>query len=116
VLTVGAAETQRGYGTGGLTSRTWGSAMPLDYSTPPIYGDYISTWADGVHQGMAAFSSRGPCNDGRIKPEIVAPGTDIVSCRSRAASDPAGASPAIPTTSSTAAPAWPRRSRRARQC
>jgi hypothetical protein len=28
---------------------------------------------------MAAFSSRGPTNDGRIKPDIVAPGTNIVS-------------------------------------
>ncbi len=32
--------------------------------------------------GMAAFSSRGPTNDGRIKPDIVAPGTNIVSSRS----------------------------------
>ena len=34
---------------------------------------------DGVHQGMAWFSSRGPCRDGRIKPDIVAPGTYIIS-------------------------------------
>ena len=33
-------------------------------------------------QGLAAFSSRGPTSDGRIKPEIVAPGTNIVSTRS----------------------------------
>jgi subtilisin family serine protease len=32
-------------------------------------------------QGMAAFSSRGPTADGRLKPEIVAPGTNIVSVR-----------------------------------
>lgn len=88
VLTVGAAENQRGYGTGGYSSYTWNvGSWNIDYPTAPISIDYISTWADGVHQGMAAFSSRGPCNDGRIKPEIVAPGTDIVSCRSRAASD-----------------------------
>jgi serine protease AprX len=31
--------------------------------------------------GLAAFSSRGPTADGRIKPEIVAPGTNIVSVR-----------------------------------
>ena len=36
---------------------------------------------------MAAFSSRGPAADGRIKPDLVAPGTDIVSARSRASSD-----------------------------
>ena len=34
---------------------------------------------DGVHQGMAWFSSRGPCQDGRIKPDVVAPGTYIYS-------------------------------------
>ena len=33
--------------------------------------------------GMAAFSSIGPTQDGRIKPEIVAPGTNIVSTRSQ---------------------------------
>lgn len=32
--------------------------------------------------GMAAWSSRGPTDDGRIKPEIVAPGTTIISARS----------------------------------
>jgi len=35
---------------------------------------------------MAAFSSRGPADDGRIKPDIVAPGTFILSARSH---DPA---------------------------
>jgi subtilisin family serine protease len=34
---------------------------------------------------MAAFSSRGPCDDYRIKPDLVAPGTDILSCRSSTA-------------------------------
>ncbi|HEY8280048.1 MAG TPA: S8 family serine peptidase [Bdellovibrionota bacterium] len=34
-------------------------------------------------RGMAAFSSRGPAADGRIKPEIVAPGTNIVSARDK---------------------------------
>lgn len=33
-------------------------------------------------RGMAAFSSRGPTADGRIKPDVVAPGTNIVSARS----------------------------------
>jgi subtilisin family serine protease len=32
--------------------------------------------------GMAVFSSRGPTADGRLKPEIVAPGTNILSARS----------------------------------
>jgi hypothetical protein len=36
---------------------------------------------------MADFSSRGPCADGRIKPDVVAPGTFIASLLSSAASD-----------------------------
>jgi subtilisin family serine protease len=39
-----------------------------------IYGDGLETMAD--------FSSRGPCEDGRIKPDVVAPGTWIASLRS----------------------------------
>lgn len=34
-------------------------------------------------RGMAAFSSRGPAADGRLKPDVVAPGTNIVSSRSK---------------------------------
>ena len=82
-LTVGAAESLRPAGSGGYSSYLWGAVWPSDYAVAPIYNDYISVPYDGIHQGMAAFSSRGPCADGRIKPDIVAPGTDIVSCRSR---------------------------------
>ena len=32
-------------------------------------------------RGMAGFSSRGPAQDGRIKPDVVAPGTNIVAAR-----------------------------------
>lgn len=34
-------------------------------------------------KGLAPFSSRGPTADGRLKPEVVAPGTNILSARSR---------------------------------
>lgn len=44
-----------------------------------IYGDGPDAMAD--------FSSRGPCEDGRIKPDVVAPGTWIASLQSSAASD-----------------------------
>ena len=37
--------------------------------------------------GVADFSSRGPCEDGRIKPDVVAPGTWIASAQSEGATD-----------------------------
>jgi hypothetical protein len=43
-------------------------------------------YADG-QDAMADFSSRGPCEDGRIKPDLVAPGTWIASLRSIYAND-----------------------------
>jgi len=43
-------------------------------------------YADG-QETMADFSSRGPCEDGRIKPDIVAPGTWIASLRSAVGND-----------------------------
>jgi hypothetical protein len=47
--------------------------------------DFI-IYADG-QDAMADFSSRGPCADGRIKPDLVAPGTWISSLQSSAATD-----------------------------
>jgi hypothetical protein len=46
----------------------------------------FSIYADG-QEAMADFSSRGPCEDGRIKPDVVAPGTWIASLRSIFAND-----------------------------
>nr|WP_321497866.1 PGF-pre-PGF domain-containing protein [uncultured Methanolobus sp.] len=76
-LTVGASENNRS----SLTS-TYGIAWPSDYPVSPIYVDRI---ADDI-TGIAAFSSRGPTDDGRIKPDVVAPGTFIISTRSSVAS------------------------------
>ncbi len=39
------------------------------------------TYTEGAG-AIASFSSRGPCEDGRIKPDVVAPGTWIASLRS----------------------------------
>jgi subtilisin family serine protease len=80
-LTVGAARSSRT--AGGLSGRTYGNAWPGDFPIPPIADQRLS----GDPEGMAAFSSRGPCDDRRIKPDIVAPGTDIVSTRSELAPD-----------------------------
>lgn len=70
VLTVGASENVRLD-----TTNAWGGD---DYPVPPINGDRV---ADNA-AGMAAFSSRGPTDDGRIKPDVAAPGTNIISARS----------------------------------
>ena len=86
VLAVGASESGRPPGGGGMTARTYGSAWRYDYPVPPIYNDLISSSPGGGPQGLAAFSSRGPAADGRTKPDVVAPGTDVVSVRSRASS------------------------------
>ena len=43
-------------------------------------------YSDG-QEAMADFSSRGPAEDGRIKPDVVAPGTWIASLRSEFADD-----------------------------
>ena len=78
-LTVGAAESDRPE----FSAYTWGDSWPADFPANPIAGDEISGAYDNTNQGVAAFSSRGPCDDGRIKPDILAPGTDIISTRSR---------------------------------
>ena len=75
-ITVGATENMR---TG--ESGTWGAWWPSDFPVAPIFPDHVANNTNG----MAAFSSRGPCSDGRIKPEIVAPGTYIASVRTHAA-------------------------------
>jgi hypothetical protein len=46
----------------------------------------FGSYTDGI-DAMADFSSRGPCADGRIKPDLVAPGTWIASLLSASALD-----------------------------
>jgi len=78
-LTVGGSESVRpahGY------TCAWGDCWPSLYAKDPIASDHL---ADNQN-GMAAFSSRGPTIDGRFKPELVAPATNIISARSSKAS------------------------------
>jgi serine protease AprX len=75
-LTVGASRSSRT--SGGLSKLKWRDAWPDAFPDPPIGDETIS----GNPDALAAFSSRGPCDDRRIKPEVVAPGTDIASARS----------------------------------
>ncbi len=75
VITVGAGESDRS--AGGFGAFPW-LLINLCFSKDPIATDTIADDA----RGMAAFSSRGPTDDGRVKPDVVAPGTNIVSNRS----------------------------------
>lgn len=70
-ITVGASEGQRTTDSGDIWY--W-----YGFNTNPIRDDLTSN----NHWGVAAFSSRGPTDDGRIKPDLVAPGTNIRSLRS----------------------------------
>ena len=74
VITVGATENDRS----SVTS-TWGGWWPGDYPTNPVKDD---RHADNI-DGMAAFSSRGPTDDSRLKPDVSAPGAWILSTKSR---------------------------------
>ena len=75
-ICVGASVNYRSF------TNTWGGAAPDRYPAAPIQSDPMSQTT--TPQGIAAFSGRGPTLDGRIKPDIVAPGTHVISVRSRA--------------------------------
>lgn len=73
VLAVGASENYRP-----SFPFTYGGAWSSDYPVDPISSDPMSNNPNG----MVAFSSRGPTDDDRIKPDVVAPGTWVLSDRS----------------------------------
>ncbi|MBN1848264.1 MAG: S8 family serine peptidase [Deltaproteobacteria bacterium] len=79
-LSVGATEGDRPSGAG--ADDDWGFFWPLEFPVFPISEDHVSD----DPAGMVAFGSRGPTIDGRYKPDIVAPGSNILSVRSSAAS------------------------------
>jgi len=54
---------------------TYGQRYPADFPANPLASDVTA----GNAQQMASWSSRGPTDDGRIKPDVVAPGTWILS-------------------------------------
>jgi subtilisin family serine protease len=72
VLTVGASENERSGAA--FDAYTW---YVFGFYTDPLYSDPTTDNPDG----MGGFSSRGPCMDGRIKPDIVAPGVFVASTR-----------------------------------
>jgi hypothetical protein len=78
-LTVGASRNNRSRG--GYATLTWADAWANKYPKPPIGKQRVS----GDIECLAAFSARGPSDAGQIKPDVVAPGTDIAAARSRQA-------------------------------
>ena len=77
-LTVGASENLTTTGGNQKKVGELGSAKD-NWPVAPIT---LSTMSDNLN-GIAMFSSRGPTNDGRIKPDILAPGTNILSVKSQ---------------------------------
>ncbi|HEX5872934.1 MAG TPA: S8 family serine peptidase, partial [Longimicrobium sp.] len=81
-LVVGASRSSRT--TGGYADKTYGEQWPKEFPPPDgIAGEKVS----GDPTCLAGFSSRGPCMDDRVKPDVVAPGTDILSTRTSTAED-----------------------------
>ena len=73
-LTVGASENDRP----DQFDTTYGESWPSDFPRNPYRNDSMADSIDDV----VAFSSRGPCGTGRRKPDVVAPGTFVLSTRS----------------------------------
>lgn len=78
-LTVGASRSART--DGGLAARSYRQFAPRKFPDPPIADATVS----GDPECLAAFSARGPCDPRRIKPDVVAPGTDVLSTRASTA-------------------------------
>ncbi|MBO4554061.1 S8 family serine peptidase [bacterium] len=75
IITVGASENYR---PDVATTYSIFGAQPGSI----FYDDKIAYPANGVQQGMMMNSSRGPAKDGRIKPDVCAPGTQVKSTES----------------------------------
>jgi subtilisin family serine protease len=73
-ITIGACENDRPE-----IAEVYGSWWPSTFPSNPIAPDRMAN----NPQGMVGFSSRGPTRDKRFKPDVVAPGTFILSAKSR---------------------------------
>jgi serine protease AprX len=73
-LTIGASENDRSH----QFSDTYGQGAPGSFPHEPFHSDGLVDYIDDI----AAFSSRGPLVNGYRKPDVIAPGTFILSTRS----------------------------------
>ncbi|USP74613.1 hypothetical protein yc1106_01887 [Curvularia clavata] len=80
-ITVGACESYRPDLTVAKTNApySYGTFWPDRYAKNPLKDDHLADNPEGV----AAFSSRGPTAENRLKPDLVACGTAILSAKSR---------------------------------
>ncbi len=78
-ITVGASESNRPH-----IELSYKQIRPESFPAEPISSDQMADNPDG----LGAFSSRGPTKEGRFKPDVVAPGTSILSTLSRAVANP----------------------------
>jgi serine protease AprX len=92
-ITVGASESLRPHVK--ATFATYGDVRPASFPVDPLKTDPMANNSEG----LAAFSSRGPTQERRIKPDVVAPGTAILSTHSR---DAPAAPPLFGTSSDSA--------------
>ncbi len=93
-VVVVAAAGNSGYGyVNTAFTQAWAMGLPMTINDPGNADLAItvgSTHKDAPHRyGISYFSSKGPTGDGRMKPDLVAPGERIVSCASAQSRRPA---------------------------
>jgi hypothetical protein len=88
VLSMGGCESEGDGSEGGaaLIYQELEEVFSGEFPASPLREDS----SRGDNDGMAAFSSRGPTRDGRIKPDLVAPATDILTLASGGAESAPG--------------------------
>ena len=59
---------------------------PSSVGAPGCAAKVLTVGACSTHDAIATFSARGPTSDGRVKPDILMPGTSTVSCRAQGTS------------------------------
>jgi serine protease AprX len=118
-VVVVAAAGNTGFGTLSTLAQTFNSGMLVTINDPGNAALAITVGAthrDAPHSyGVSYFSSKGPTADGRLKPDVVAPGERIMSCAAgrliklvypEGLEPPRNAAPYIDQTGTSAAAAY----------